>query len=146
MGEAAEALPPLISSDTMQRLAKARTIEERVEMLVDLALDQHLGDHHIVACELLMATRQHSELARSVLPHVLVAEQAIDARWIEYARELGWSDERMVVFRGLFVAALRGLAFAARRRGRLGLRLQPPAYPILRTRAPPLLTENTEFS
>ena len=110
MGEAAEALPLLISSDTLKRLASVRTIEERVETMIDLALDQHLGDHHIVACELLMATRQDPELARSVLPHLSAAEEAIDARWIEYAKELGWSKERLIVFRRLFVAALRGLA------------------------------------
>lgn len=110
MGEAAEALPLLISEDTQKRLAKARTIEERVETMIDLALDQHLGDHHIVACELLMATRQDPDLARSVLPHLSAAEEAIDSRWIEYAKELGWSNERLVVFRRLFVAALRGLA------------------------------------
>jgi AcrR family transcriptional regulator len=111
MGEAAEALPLLISSETTRRLAMARTIEERMETMIDLGIDQHLGDHHIVACELLMATRQDPDLARSVLPHLSAAEEAIDARWIEYAKELGWSNERLVVFRRLFVAALRGLAF-----------------------------------
>lgn len=110
MGEAAEALPQLISSETTRRLAMARTIEERMETMIDLGIEQHLGDHHIVACELLMATRQDPDLASSVLPHLSAAEEAIDARWIEYARELGWSDERLTVFRRLFVAALRGLA------------------------------------
>ena len=110
MGEAAEALPLLISSETAKRLAMARTIEERIETMIDLGIDQHLGDHHIVACELLMATRQDPDLARSVLPHLSAAEEAIDARWIEYAKELGWSKERLTVFRRLFVAALRGLA------------------------------------
>jgi AcrR family transcriptional regulator len=110
IGEAAAALPLIISSATLKRLAMARTIEERVETMIDLALDQHLGDHHIVACELLMATRQDPELARTVLPHLSAAEEAIDARWIEYAKDLGWSNERLTVFRRLFVAALRGLA------------------------------------
>ncbi|MGB3754339.1 MAG: TetR/AcrR family transcriptional regulator [Parerythrobacter sp.] len=110
MGAVAEALPQTISDKSLKRLLEAEGIEARIAALVDLGLEQHLGDHHIVACELLIATRQDEALADAVLPHLSAGEHAIDIWWSRYARDLGWPQDRLVAFRRLFVAALRGLA------------------------------------
>jgi len=78
--------------------------------LVDLGIEQHLGDHHLIACELLIATRQDSELAAVVLPHISSGERKIQAWWQDYARALNWDEETLIAFWRMFVAALRGLA------------------------------------
>lgn len=110
MGAVAEALPQGIDPESLKRLTDAETIEERVEAMVNLSLEQHLGDHHIVACELLIATRQDDDLAASVLPHISAGERAIDEWWSHYAQGLGWSSDKVIAFRRMFVATLRGLA------------------------------------
>jgi AcrR family transcriptional regulator len=110
MGAIAEALPQQAPEATRRRLAEAKTIEDRMKALVDISLEQHLGDHHFVAIELLIAARRDRDLAASVLPHLSTGEAAIDQWWVAYAEGLGWSSERLVTFRALFVAALRGLA------------------------------------
>ncbi len=110
MGAVAEALPQRVSDESLQRLLKATTIEDRMEALVNLGIEQHLGDHHLIACELLIATRHDPELAAVVLPHISSGERKIQAWWSEYARDLNWDENTQVAFRRMFVAALRGLA------------------------------------
>lgn len=110
MGAVAEALPQRVSEESAQRLRQATTIEERIDALVDLGIEQHLGDHHLIACELLIATRHDPELAEVVLPHISSGERKIDKWWSEYARDLNWDDDTLIAFRRMFVAALRGLA------------------------------------
>lgn len=110
MGAVAEALPQRVSDESLQRLLRASTIEDRMEALVDLGIEQHLGDHHLIAFELLIATRHDPELAAEVLPHISSGERKIQAWWLEYARELNWDEKTLIAFWRMFVAALRGLA------------------------------------
>jgi AcrR family transcriptional regulator len=110
MGAIAEALPQRAPEGTRRRLAEAKTTKERMKALVDIGLEQHLGDHHFVAIELLIAARRDPQLAASVLPHFSAGEANIDKWFVDYAEGLGWDDERLLTFRALFVAALRGLA------------------------------------
>lgn len=110
MGAVAEALPQRVSEESRQRLLRATTIEARIEALVDLGIEQHLGDHHLIAFELLIATRHDPDLAAEVLPHISSGERKIQAWWLDYARELNWDDEALIAFWRMFVAALRGLA------------------------------------
>jgi AcrR family transcriptional regulator len=110
MGAIAEALPQRAPEPTRRRLAEARTTEERMKALVDISLEQHLGDHHFVAIELLIAARRDPQLASSVLPHFSAGEANIDQWFMGYAEGLGWEPERLLAFRTVFVAALRGLA------------------------------------
>lgn len=110
MGAIAEALPQRAPEGTRRRLAEVQSAEERMRALVDISLEQHLGDHHFVAIELLIAARRDPQLAASVLPHFSAGEANIDDWFVDYARGLGWDEERLLTFRALFVAALRGLA------------------------------------
>lgn len=110
MGAVAEALPQQAPEGTRKRLAEARTIEERMTALVDISVEQHLGDHHFVAIELLIASRRDASLAASVLPHFSTGEANIDSWFVDFAEGLGWDSERLITFRILLVAVLRGLA------------------------------------
>lgn len=110
MGAVAEALPQRVSDESLQRLLKASTIEDRMEALIDLGIEQHLGDHHLIAFELLIATRHDPDLAAEVLPHISSGERKIQAWWLEYARELNWDEGKLIAFWRMFVSALRGLA------------------------------------
>jgi AcrR family transcriptional regulator len=110
MGSIAEALPKKVSASTLARFGKAKTLRDRIEVLIDIALEQHLGDHHFVAIELLTAARHDPELARYVLPHFFEGEKFIDLWWNNYGTELDWSEQKMRAFRTVFVASLRGLA------------------------------------
>ncbi len=110
MGAIAEALPQQVPETTRKRLAAAGSLAERLEALVDISLEQHLGDHHFVAIELLIAARRDPALAASVLPHFSTGEQGIDDWFVAYAEGLGWDHQRLLTLRTLFVAALRGLA------------------------------------
>ena len=110
MGAIAEALPQQAPEGTRKRLAEARTAKERIKALVDISVEQHLGDHHFVAIELLIASRRDPDLAASVLRHFSAGEANIDSWFIDYAEGLGWDSERLITFRILLVAALRGLA------------------------------------
>lgn len=110
MGAIAEALPQQASESTREKLDSARTLENRIEVLIDIALDQHLGDHHFVAIELLTAARQDPDLASAVIPHFSEGEKRIDEWWKAYGADLHWTDCQMRAFRTVFVAGLRGLA------------------------------------
>jgi len=110
MGSIAKALPKKVSASTLARFAHAKTLRDRVEVLIDVALEQHLGDHHFVAIELLTAARHDPELAKSVLPHFFEGEKFIDLWWNDYGTELAWPEHKMRAFRTVFVASLRGLA------------------------------------
>ena len=110
MGAIAEALPQQAPEKTRKRLAEASTPEERMKALVEISVEQHLGDHHFVAIELLIAARQDPDLAASVMPHFSTGEDAIDKWFVNYAEGLGWDAERLITFRIVLVAALRGLA------------------------------------
>ena len=110
MGAIAAAIPGNIDEETAARLAAARTLRERLEAIIDIGLEQHLGDHHIVALELLTAARRDEALAASVLPHIAASERRVDQWWIAFAAGLGWSEERLRAFRTVFVAALRGMS------------------------------------
>ncbi len=110
MGAIAEALPRQASRKTIRRLEGAASIDERLSVFIDIAIEQHLDDHHLIAIDLLSVARRDKELASAVLPHFTESEHLVDAWWLEYARELGWSDDKMRSFRTVFLAALRGLA------------------------------------
>jgi len=110
LGAIAEALPRKASEATRKRLLDATTVRGRVEAIIDIALEQHLGDHHFIAIELLTAARRDTDLAKAVLPHFSAGERFMDQWWAEYGSGLDWSDEKMRAFRTVFVAGLRGLA------------------------------------
>jgi AcrR family transcriptional regulator len=110
MGAIAATIPSAVDAATMARLNAAKTIREKVQAIIDVALEQHLGDHHIVALELLTAARRDQGLAAAIVPHIAASERRVDEWWIAFASELGWSDLRMRAFRTVMVAALRGLA------------------------------------
>ncbi|MGB6229090.1 MAG: TetR/AcrR family transcriptional regulator [Litorimonas sp.] len=110
LGAIAEALPQNIPSDVMARLVGSKTLEDRLHTFLDIAVEQHLGSHHLVAIELLAAARRDEALAAAVLPHIAESEKRIDKMWLQYGKQLGWDEAKMVAFRTLLVASLRGLA------------------------------------
>jgi AcrR family transcriptional regulator len=110
MSAIAERLPRRIDPATARRLAAATSIRDKVTTLVAIGIEQHLGDHHVIAVDLLSAARRDPDLAQAIIPHLSASEQAIDAWWLSFGAELGWSADRMRAFRTVFVAALRGLA------------------------------------
>jgi AcrR family transcriptional regulator len=110
MSAIAERLPRRIDPATARRLAAAISIEDKVSTLVAIGIEQHLGDHHVIAIDLLSAARRDQDLAQAIMPHLSASEKAIDEWWVTFGAELGWSVERMRAFRTVFVAALRGLA------------------------------------
>ena len=110
MAAIAEALPRGVSSALIERLSQPKTIGERLETLVDVALEEHLGAHHFAAMELLLAARNDPELSTAIQPHFVESEASIDAWWAEYFAMLRWPTARLVAFRHVTVACLRGLA------------------------------------
>ena len=110
MAAIAEALPRGVSGVLLKRLAAPKTLAERLETLIDVALEEHLGPHHFAAMELLLAARNDPELSAAIKPHFFASETAIDSWWIDYFAMLRWSPARLVAFRHVAVACLRGLA------------------------------------
>lgn len=110
MAAIAEALPRGISSALLDRLSQPQTVAERLETLIDVALEEHLGAHHFAAMELLLAARNDPELSAAIQPHFVESEAQIDAWWAEHLAMLRWPTERLVAFRYVLVACLRGLA------------------------------------
>jgi AcrR family transcriptional regulator len=110
MAAIAEALPLGVSVALLNRLSAPRTIDERLQTLVDVALEEHLGVHHFAAMELLLAARNDPALAAAMQPHFLASELAIDDWWTDYFALLKWDRARLVAFRHVTVACLRGLA------------------------------------
>ena len=110
MAAIAEALPRGVSASLLSRLAAPKTLDAQLETMVDLALEQHHGQHHFAAMELLLAARNDPELSAAIQPHFSESETAIDDWWIEYFAMLSWPAERLVAFRHVLVACLRGLA------------------------------------
>ena len=110
MAAIAEALPRGVNKSLLQRLAAPQTIEARLETVIDIALEEHLGTHHFAAMELLLAARNDPELSAAIQPHFLDSEIAIDSWWTDYFVMLKWPTERLVAFRHVTVACLRGLA------------------------------------
>lgn len=110
MAAIAEALPRGVSSKIMSRLLAPLTLEARLETMVDFALGDHLGPHHFAAMELLLAARNDPELAKAIQPHFLESETVTDEWWIEYFGMLRWPADRLIAFRHVAVATLRGLA------------------------------------
>lgn len=110
MAAIAEALPRGVSRKIMTRLLAPKTLEERLGTMVDFALGEHLGPHHFAAMELLLAARNDPELAKAIQPHFLESETLSDEWWIDYFGMLHWPADRLIAFRHVAVAALRGLA------------------------------------
>lgn len=110
MAAIAEALPRGMSRELLDRLRAPKTLEERLQTLVQVALEEHLGPHHFVAMELLLAARKDPELLTAIRPHFLASELEIDEWWTHYFALLRWPVERLVAFRHVSVACLRGLA------------------------------------
>jgi AcrR family transcriptional regulator len=110
MAAIAEALPLGVSAALINRLSAPRTIDERLQTLVDVAIEEHLGLHHFAAMELLLAARNDPALAAAMQPHFLASEHAIDDWWTDYFALLKWDPARLVAFRHVTVACLRGLA------------------------------------
>jgi AcrR family transcriptional regulator len=110
MAAIAEALPRGVSSQVLARLAAAKTLEDRLAAVIDIALEEHLGPHHFAAMELLLAARNDPELSAAIKPHLLGSEGGIDEWWQEYLVLLRWPPERLVALRHVTVACLRGLA------------------------------------
>ena len=110
MAAIAEALPRGVSKKLMDRLLAPKTLEARLETMVDIALGEHLGPHHFAAMELLLAARNDPELAKAIQPHFLDSENISDDWWIEYFGMLRWPAARLIAFRHVAVATLRGLA------------------------------------
>jgi AcrR family transcriptional regulator len=110
-GEVARRIPTTISDETRKRLNEARELEERILTVVDIAGEQHAGEHHIAIFELLVAARTDPDLAAKVLPPLLSGEQVADDRWADYLKDTQISGETADAFRTLLVAYARGLAF-----------------------------------
>ncbi len=110
MAAIAEALPQGVTAALLERLNAPRTLDDRLQVLVDLAIEEHLGAHHFAAMELLLAARNDPELLAAIRPHFLASELAIDDWWTQYFRMLQWPPARLVAFRHVIVACLRGLA------------------------------------
>lgn len=109
MAAIAENLPKAAPATIAGLLAK-QTIEERLEAMLDLAIEEHTGPHHYVAMELLMAARNDHDLASAISPHLTISEGVMDDWWDDYFSLLSWPRERLLAFRRLTVACLRGLA------------------------------------
>lgn len=110
MAAIAEALPRGISKKLITKLLAPKTLEARLETMVDFALGEHLGPHHFAAMELLLAARNDPELAKAIQPHFLESETLSDEWWIDYFGMLHWPADRLIAFRHVAVATLRGLA------------------------------------
>jgi AcrR family transcriptional regulator len=110
MAAIAEALPHGVTDAMIRRFSAATTIGGRLDAIVDVALEQHFGQHHFAAMELLLAARNDAELSAAIRPHFLASEAVIDAWWIEYLALLRWPRSKLVAFRHVSVACLRGLA------------------------------------
>lgn len=110
MAAIAEALPRQAPSEMRERLARITDVQERLIAVVDIALDEHTGDHHFAAIELLIAARNDPGLAESIGPHFDSGESTFDAWWIDYFQGLTRSREDLLAFRHVAVACLRGLA------------------------------------
>lgn len=106
MGAIAEALPRQGSSAALERLSRAGDLEERIDVLLDIAIEEHLENHHLVAIDLLAAARRDEALAKEVLPHFTQSEKEIDQWWLEFGAGLGWPNAQMRGFRTVLVAAL----------------------------------------
>jgi len=113
MAAIARALPRGARSEVMRTLEGRHTAAERLEALIDIGLREHIGQHHFVAMELLMAARNDPELAAAIAPHLRASESEVDEWYVEYLALLRWPRERLLAFRRLTVACLRGLALDA---------------------------------
>lgn len=110
MSAIAEALPGKAPARLRERLAEVEGVERRLVALIDVALAEHTGPHHLVAIELLIAARNDPDLATALGPHLDRGEQAIDLWWLNYLAELDRSREELLALRHVAVACLRGLA------------------------------------
>jgi AcrR family transcriptional regulator len=110
MSAIARALPKSSRTDLIRALEAKSGPAERLAALIDLGLEEHTGPHHFVAMELLMAARNDPDLAAAIAPHLQTSEREVDAWYVEYLSLLRWPRERLVAFRRLTVACLRGLA------------------------------------
>ena len=110
MSAIAEALPHGVSDALIARLMAPTTLDARLNALIDVALKEHLGPHHFAAMELLLAARNDPDLADAIRPHFLASENDIDAWWAEYLSLLRWPRAKLIAFRHVAVACLRGLA------------------------------------
>jgi AcrR family transcriptional regulator len=110
MSAIAEALPGKAPPQLRERLAEVEGVERRLVALIDVALAEHTGPHHLVAIELLIAARNDPELAAALGPHLDRGERAIDLWWLNYLAELDRPREELLALRHVAVACLRGLA------------------------------------
>lgn len=110
MAAIAEALPQTVPEPILDRLRAAHSLEARIDAIIDIAIDEHLGSHHFAAIELLLAARNDGDLSAAIQPHLLRSEAAIDVWWVSYLAMLEWPEARLVAFRNVTVACLRGLA------------------------------------
>jgi AcrR family transcriptional regulator len=110
MAAVAERLPIRATDFARQRLAGETTAEARLAAILEIGVREHLGVHHFVAMELLLAARNDPGLAAAISPHMQASEHAIDEWWTDYLAALRWPKEKLLAFRHLTVAALRGLA------------------------------------
>lgn len=110
MAAIAEALPRGVAQALRDRLSRVVTLDARLSTIIDIALEEHLGPHHFAAMELLLAARNDPELSAAITPHFLDSEFAIDAWWSEYLDLLRWPNDKLIAFRHVAVACLRGLA------------------------------------
>ena len=110
MAAIAAALPTATTEAVRKQLAAARTIEQRLTAMIDIALGEHLGPHHFVAMELLLAARNDADLAAAIRPHFQASEALSDGWWSEYFAMLRWPRAKLIAFRHVGVACLRGLA------------------------------------
>jgi len=110
MGAIAEALPLGAGPEILSRLRAAKDVKARLTAILDLAIDQHRGMHHFAAIELLVAARQDTALAEAIRPHFETGEHQLDMWFCDYMAETNWTDETLVAYRTVMVAALRGLA------------------------------------
>ena len=110
MAAIAAALPTGISRTLLKRLSAATTLDDRLDTIIDIAVDEHLGQHHFAAMELLLAARNDIGLSTAIRPHFVASETVIDDWWSEYLVLSRWPRSRLVAFRHVIVACLRGLA------------------------------------
>ena len=110
MAAIAEVLPREVSQETRRRLNAAQDLDARLTTIIDIALEQHLGVHHVVVMELLMAARNDRVLAKVLRPHLLEGEEIVDQWWCDYLNLMQWPRERLLALRTISVACLRGLS------------------------------------
>lgn len=110
MGAIAGALPNGATADVIARLQSAGSPAERTAILLDIAVDQHLGMHHFAAIELLVAARQDPALAAAIAPHFTASEAGLDRWFCDFMADAHWAQTDLIAFRTVMVAALRGLA------------------------------------